>query len=171
MEAALAAGKTVTEASGDCGVGLATYYVWRRDYGGMTPHQLKRVMQLEAEQQRLRKRIEDLSVDSEILRKVLSEQLGSPAARRRAVQLARHLLGVSERRACAALAVPRSSHRYEGASKKETAALVDAMRRLRDSHPRYGYRRIAALLREEGWSVSDIQVYRLGRREGRGSAQ
>jgi transposase InsO family protein len=67
--------------------------------------------------------------------------------------------------------VPRSSHRYEGASKKETAALVDAMRRLRDSHPRYGYRRIAALLREEGWSVSDIQVYRLGRREGRGSAQ
>jgi transposase InsO family protein len=33
-------------------------------------------------------------------------------------------------------------------------------------HPRYGYRRIAALLREEGWVVNRKRVYRLWRQEG-----
>ena len=33
-------------------------------------------------------------------------------------------------------------------------------------HPRYGYRRIAALLRAEGWSANRKQVHRLWRREG-----
>jgi transposase InsO family protein len=33
-------------------------------------------------------------------------------------------------------------------------------------HPRYGYRRIAAKLRQEGWEVNRKRVYRLWRREG-----
>lgn len=166
VEVAMDAGKTATAASRDCGIGLATYYAWRRDYGGMTPEQIRRVTELEAENKRLRKRSEDLSVDNAILRRVLSEQLVSSEQKRDAVQYARETLGVSERRACAALALARSSHRYQQAPRKETGPLIDAIRRLREGHPRYGYRRIAVLLRAEGWSVSDIQVYRLCRREG-----
>ena len=165
MEADLAAGKTVTEASRGRGISLATYYAWRRDYGGMTSEQLRQFVELKKENKRLERQVADLSVDKAILLKVLSEQLVGPSERRHAVEWAQQTLGVSERRACAALALPRSSYRYQGSSRQEKGPLVAALRRLRAEHPRYGYRRIAALLRAEGWSVSDIQIYRLSRRE------
>ena len=164
MEAALAAGKTVGEASRECGVGLATYYVWRRKYGGMEPDQLERFVRLESENKRLKKRIADLRVDNAIVRTVLSERLADSAQKREAVQRVQQILGVSERRACAALALPRSSHRYKQLRRTDTGPLIEAMQRLQAEYPRYGYRRIAALLRAEGWSVSDIQIYRLSRR-------
>jgi putative transposase len=171
MEAALAAGKTVAEASQECGIGLATYYVWRRKYGGMEPDQLEHFLKLEGENKQLKKRIADLHVDNTIVRTVLSEQLVDPAQKRDAVQRVRQSLGVSERRACAALSLSRSSHRYKQLQRKDTEALVEAMRRVQAEHPRHGYRRIAALLRAEGWSVSDIQVYRLSRRHPDRSTQ
>jgi transposase InsO family protein len=40
------------------------------------------------------------------------------------------------------------------------------LRELSEEHPRYGYRRIAALLRQEGWPVGKRQVQRLRRAEG-----
>lgn len=40
------------------------------------------------------------------------------------------------------------------------------IRELVREHPRYGYRRITALLRREGWSVNRKRVHRLWRREG-----
>lgn len=45
-------------------------------------------------------------------------------------------------------------------------ALVKRMLQLVRKHPRYGYRRIWALLRKEGWEVNRKRVYRLWRREG-----
>ena len=44
--------------------------------------------------------------------------------------------------------------------------LVGEMRRHARWHPRYGYRRVAALLRGNGWAVNDKRVHRLWRREG-----
>ena len=40
------------------------------------------------------------------------------------------------------------------------------IRELAREHPRYGYRRITALLRREGWPVNRKRVHRLWRREG-----
>jgi len=40
------------------------------------------------------------------------------------------------------------------------------MRELSEEHPRYGYRRIAALLRREGWAVGKRQIQRLRRQAG-----
>ena len=40
------------------------------------------------------------------------------------------------------------------------------IKELAREHPRYGYRRITALLRREGWSVNRKRVHRLWRREG-----
>jgi hypothetical protein len=40
------------------------------------------------------------------------------------------------------------------------------MKRLSRLHPRYGYRRVTALLRAEGWSVNRKRVHRLWRQEG-----
>ncbi len=61
---------------------------------------------------------------------------------------------------------PRATQRYEEKIKRDEGALVKRMLELVGEHPRYGYRRIAALLRQEGWRVNLKRVYRLWRREG-----
>jgi putative transposase len=75
-------------------------------------------------------------------------------------------LEVSERRACQVLSQPRGTQRYEPRRVDEDKALVAAMKRLSRRHPRYGYRRITALLRTEGWQVNRKRVYRRWRQEG-----
>jgi len=73
---------------------------------------------------------------------------------------------VSERRACRALGVPRSSQRYVGNEREREEELLLRIRTLARENPRYGYRRIKALLVREGWSVNLKRVHRLWRREG-----
>ncbi len=73
---------------------------------------------------------------------------------------------VSERRACQVLDQPRSSQRYACCPRNDEVALVQRMLGLAAKRPRYGYRRIAALLRRESWRASASRVLRLWRREG-----
>jgi putative transposase len=73
---------------------------------------------------------------------------------------------VSERRACRVIGQPRSSHRYEAKPRDDEQALVKRMLSLVRQRPRFGYRRIAALLRAESWRASATRIYRLWRREG-----
>jgi putative transposase len=90
----------------------------------------------------------------------------SPARRRQAVAKVVAALGVSERRACRALGQPRSSQRYVGAEREREEELLLRIRTLARENPRFGYRRIKALLVREGWSVNRKRVHRLWRREG-----
>jgi transposase InsO family protein len=78
----------------------------------------------------------------------------------------RAALTVSQRRACQALDLHRSAIRYPPAADADRAALVKRMRALALANPRYGYRRIAALLRAEGRRVNVKRVLRLWRAEG-----
>jgi len=73
---------------------------------------------------------------------------------------------VSERRACRALNQARSSQRYECKPRDDESRLVKRMLELVRGRPRFGYRRIARLLRREGLRASETRVYRLWRREG-----
>lgn len=61
---------------------------------------------------------------------------------------------------------PRSSQRYESQPRDDEEALVKRMLELAAERPRFGYRRIAVLLRREGWRASRTRVLRLWRREG-----
>lgn len=91
----------------------------------------------------------------------------SPARRREAVEAVRsECKDVSERRACKVLKQPRSSQRYACVKRDEEKTLVQRMLSLVGQHPRYGYRRIWALLRGEGCRVNRKRVYRLWRKEG-----
>jgi putative transposase len=58
------------------------------------------------------------------------------------------------------------TQRYEATRPDDEERLVEGMRTLAEKHPRYGYRRIWALLRREGWSINRKRVHRLSRREG-----
>ncbi|QDS99144.1 IS2 transposase TnpB [Adhaeretor mobilis] len=61
---------------------------------------------------------------------------------------------------------PRSSQRYAAKPREDEQKLVKRMLELVRENCRYGYRRIAALLRQEGWQVNIKRVYRLWRQEG-----
>ena len=65
----------------------------------------------------------------------------------------RATLEVSERRACRALGLHRSGVRYEASPDADGAAPAERVRELAQANPRYGYRRVAALLRAEGLKV------------------
>lgn len=72
---------------------------------------------------------------------------------------------VSERRACSAIGMNRSSYRYQSTAKDQSALKI----RIRDiaaARVRYGYRRVHVLLGREGWKVNHKRVYRLYRLEG-----
>ena len=81
----------------------------------------------------------------------------------------RHLLktfGVSERRACRVVGVARSSYRLRLTGRADDGRLSEAILALVRKHPRFGYRRIWALLRADGWQVNRKRVYRAWRRLG-----
>ncbi len=75
-------------------------------------------------------------------------------------------LGVSERRACRTLGQPRSTQRKVRVVSADETALTEAVVSLAAEYGRYGYRRITALLRTEGWRVNAKRVEGIWRREG-----
>ena len=89
----------------------------------------------------------------------------SPAGRRAQVRYAvRRRL--SCRRACTLLGVSRSTLGYVSRRGRQDVRLLAELRRLATRHPRYGYRRIWALLRRAGQVVNAKRVHRLWRLGG-----
>ena len=76
------------------------------------------------------------------------------------------VLGVSERRACRVIGQHRSTQRKDLIRRDDEDALARAIIRLAEQFGRHGYRRITALLRNEGWHVNQKRVYRIWRGEG-----
>jgi len=56
--------------------------------------------------------------------------------------------------------------RYKPKSRDDEGQLIQAMLTLVKQHPRYGYRRVWALLRADGWSVNVKRVHRLWKKNG-----
>jgi putative transposase len=89
----------------------------------------------------------------------------SPAIRRAVVGHVMEAHKISQRRACDAIGVQRSSIRYES-HREEPTELLEEMRELAKQRPRFGYRRIHGLLVKKGHRVNRKRVYRLYKREG-----
>ena len=77
----------------------------------------------------------------------------------------RQRLNTSERRTCLVLGVARSSLRYQTKPANDDALRL-AMIRLAKQYGRYGYRKVTALLRIEGWKINHKKIERLWREEG-----
>ena len=90
----------------------------------------------------------------------------SPARRRQAVEQVQQELGVSERRACRVIGQPRSTQRYQQRPADDEELLTKRMVELASEYGCYGYRRVTAMMRNEGWIVNHKRVERLWRREG-----
>ena len=71
------------------------------------------------------------------------------------------LFTVTERRACRVLEQSRATQRYHPQDKAEEEYLVSRIIELATQYGRYGYRRITALLQQEGYQVNHKRVERL----------
>ncbi len=88
----------------------------------------------------------------------------TPAGRREAVAHLRTKFEVSERRACAALAVDRTSARYRSI-RPDDVVLRARLRELAAVRRRFGYRRLHVLMRREGFVLNHKKLRRLYREE------
>ena len=60
-------GMSMADAIRQLGISEVTYYRWRKEYGGMSGGQLRRLKELEKENERLRRAVSDLMLDKQIL--------------------------------------------------------------------------------------------------------
>jgi transposase-like protein len=67
-EVGLARGLAVPEVCRKLSVTEQTYYRWRKEYGGLSRDQAKRLRELEQENARLKKLVADISLDNAILK-------------------------------------------------------------------------------------------------------
>lgn len=68
-------GTPVEEICRKMGISDATFYDWRKKYGGLGSSELRRLKQLEEENTKLKRLVADLSLDKAILQDVLSKKL------------------------------------------------------------------------------------------------
>lgn len=66
-------GRNVKDMCRDYGISEATYYNWRTKYGGMESSDIKRLKELEDENQRLKQMYADLSLDNKMLKDMVKK--------------------------------------------------------------------------------------------------
>lgn len=68
-------GRLVKEVCREYGISDATYYNWKAKYGGMSVSDIKRLKELEEENQRLKKMYAELSLEHHILKDIIEKKL------------------------------------------------------------------------------------------------
>ena len=68
-------GTTVAEVCRKMGISDATFYNWKKKYGGLGVAELRRLRHLEEENRKLRQLVADLSLDKAMLQEVVQEKL------------------------------------------------------------------------------------------------
>jgi putative transposase len=68
------AGKQTRDICREHGISKATFYNWKKKYGGMDAAQLKKLKELQEENRRLKRMYADLSLDHELLKEILEKK-------------------------------------------------------------------------------------------------
>lgn len=68
-------GTSVDEVCRKMGISQATFYAWRKKFGGLGVSELRRLRQLEEENRKLKQLVADLSLDKAMLQDVLAKKL------------------------------------------------------------------------------------------------
>ena len=151
----------------EANISEVTFHRWKNQLGQMKVSDAKRLKQLQRENTELKKILAESLRKNRVLEASVRQKVISPEQRRRAARAVEAGQLCSGRAACRFLKVSRSTYSYR--SKEPTSQeqrLLKRLMELSDKHGRYGYRRIAALLRQEGWPVGKRHVQRLRRSLG-----
>ena len=68
-------GTSVAEICRKAGISQATYFNWKKKYSGMMPSEMKRLRELEDENNRLKRIVADLSLDKEMLQDIVRRKI------------------------------------------------------------------------------------------------
>lgn len=68
-------GTSVEEVCRKMGISQATFYVWKKRYGGIGPSELRRLRVLEEENRKLKQIVADLSLDKAMLQAVVAKKV------------------------------------------------------------------------------------------------
>jgi putative transposase len=68
-------GTPVAEVCRKMGISEATFYVWKKKFGGLMPSEVRKLRHLQEENQRLKRIVADLSLDREMLQEVIRSKL------------------------------------------------------------------------------------------------
>ena len=68
-------GTTIADVCRKAGISEATFYDWRKKYGGLMPSEMRRLKQLEKENAKLKRIVADLALDKEMLQDVIKRKL------------------------------------------------------------------------------------------------
>jgi putative transposase len=90
----------------------------------------------------------------------------SPAKRKATVEKVVEVYGLSQRRACRALSVCRSSVKYKPIKRADEDEITAKVIELASNYGRYGYRRITMMLRAGGLLINHKRVERIWREQG-----
>lgn len=125
--------------------------------------ELRRLRQLEDENQRLKKLVAELSLDKEMLQEVLkqSSEAGSEAP---GGYILREAYRISVRRGCGLLMQSRTVYHWQ--SRRDDRAITLRIREIAETRIRYGCPRIHIQLRREGWPVNHKKTHRIYCLEG-----
>lgn len=104
-------GTPVAQICRKLGISQATFFRWKRTYDSLGVPELRELRQLRQEKRRLKHLVADLSLDKSILQESLRKKMVRPTDQRRVAEWARTAFQVSERRACSAVGVARSTVR------------------------------------------------------------
>ncbi len=158
-------GTPVPEVCRKMGVSEATFYNWKKKFGGLCPSELRRLRQLEEECNRAEAPgRRPVAGQGHVAGRVGKKAL-KPSRRRALVDDLMGRYGVGMTKSCAVVMISRSLYRYESCRRDST----DLVMRIHDiAHTRvhYGYRRVHVMLRREGYRDNHKRVYRLYREQG-----
>lgn len=68
-------GRSASDLCRELGISQATFYNWRKQYGGLEAKELKRLKELEEENRRLKQMYADLSLDHRVLKEIIEKKL------------------------------------------------------------------------------------------------
>ncbi|HHW8755961.1 TPA: IS3 family transposase [Salmonella enterica] len=142
-------GTRVGEVCRKMGISEATFYNWKKKFAGPGVTELRRLRQLEDENQRLKKLVAELSLDKEMLQEVLKLKVLRPAQKRQAVTFLLEAYRISVRRGCGLLMQSRTVYHWQ--SQRDDRAIT---------------LRIHIQLRREGWPVNHKKTHRIYCPEG-----
>ena len=150
---------TIAEFCRQKGFNEGTFYQWKRRFGSMQVAEVKRLRELESENARLKRLLADRMIEIDRGAGIARKKVVTVERKREAVVFLK-TKEVSERRSCQLIFLARATCQYR-IRRKPDEEFENQVKELAFANPRYGYRRVHALLRGGGQKVNRKRVVRV----------
>jgi hypothetical protein len=146
-------------------IGSATFYTWRKKYGGMEASDAKRLRELEAENAELKRIVADQALDMSAMKELLEKHWRAHGQETSRGLPDERAGSRAERRSCRIAGLSRSARQHQPAPRNDEA-VVGRLKELASENRRYGYLRLHALLRRDGLVANRKRTCRLYTEQG-----